>query len=207
MISYNHQIFGFLSRMLSTLRLKDLARAGTGESPQTSPKPVVFLGFFREASSIIHEFELGNSENGRHSLLNDILVIDFNPVVYSELQRRGIECIYGDIAHMETLHHANVHDAKLVVSTIPDRILKGTDNARLLRKIRHLCPHAKAIVTADSPRKALDLYDRGADFVYIPSMHASAQVAQIIELGLREGLDHVRAEQIAHLKLRDEVLA
>src|SRR5215207_1037461 len=47
MISYNHQIFGFLSRMLSTLQLKDLARADTGESPQTSPKPVVFLGFFR----------------------------------------------------------------------------------------------------------------------------------------------------------------
>lgn len=58
-----------------------------------------------------------------------------------------------------------------------------------------------------SPQKALDLYDRGADFVLIPSMHASAEVAQIIESGLRQGLDSVRAEQIAHLKVRDEVLA
>jgi Kef-type K+ transport system membrane component KefB len=207
MISYNHQIFGFLSRMLSTLRLKDLARPGAGESPLTSPKPVVFLGFFREASSIIHEFELSNSENGRHSLLDDILVIDFNPLVYSELKRRGVECIYGDVAHMETLHHAKIHEAKLVVSTIPDQILKGTDNARLLKKIRQLCPHAKAIVTADSPQKALELYERGADFVLIPSMHGSAEVAQIIESGLRQGLDGVRAEQIAHLKERDEVLA
>ena len=136
-----------------------------------------------------------------------MLVIDFNPVVYSELQRRGIECIYGDVAHMETLHHAKIHHAELVISTIPDQMLKGTDNERLLRKIRQLCPEAKAIVTADSPQRALELYNLGADFVFIPRMHSSAQVAQIIETGLREGLDKVRAEQIAHLKLRDEVLA
>jgi Kef-type K+ transport system membrane component KefB len=209
MISYNHQLYQYFSRVLSTLFLKDLAAGGqgSGEAPVTSPKPIVFLGFFREASSIIHEFELSSSENGRHPLLDDILVIDFNPVVYSELRRRGIECIYGDVAHMETLHHAKIHHAKLVVSTIPDQILKGTDNERLLKKVRQLCPQAKAIVTADSPQKAIDLYDRGADFVFIPSMHASAQVAQIIELGLRQGLDNVRAEQIAHLRMRDEVLA
>jgi Kef-type K+ transport system membrane component KefB len=209
MINYNHQLYQYFSRVLSTLFLRDLAvgSKSAGESPLTSPKPIVFLGFFREASSIIHEFELSSSENGRHSLLDDILVIDFNPVVYSELRRRGIECIYGDVAHMETLHHAKIHHAELVVSTIPDQILKGTDNERLLKKIRQLCPQAKAIVTADSPQKALELYNRGADFVFIPRIHSSSQVAQIIESGLREGLDNVRAEQIAHLRLRDEVLA
>ncbi len=139
--------------------------------------------------------------------LDDILVIDFNPVVYSELRRRGIECIYGDVAHMETLHHAKIHHAEMVISTIPDHILKGTDNERLLRKIRQLCPHAKAIVTADSPQKALELYNLGADFVFIPRIHSSSEVAQIIESGIRDGLDDVRAEQIAHLNTRDEVLA
>ncbi len=207
MISYNHQIFSRLSRILSVLRLRDLDAGKGGESPQTSPKPIVFLGLFREASAIIHEFELSGSENTRHPLLDDILVIDFNPVVYSELHRRGIECIYGDVAHMETLHHANIHHAELVISTIPDQILKGTNNERLLKKIRQLCPHAEAIMTADSPRQALDLYNQGADFVFIPRMHSSAQVARIIEAALREGLDDVRAEQIAHLKIRDEVLA
>jgi len=208
MISYNHQLSAFLSRILSTVRLKDVGAGGkaSSDSPQVKPKPIVFLGFFREASAIIHEFELGGSENGRHALLDDILVIDFNPVVYSELQLRGIDCIYGDVAHMETLHHAKIHHAELVVSTIPDQILKGTDNKRLLKKIRHLCPHAKAIVTADSPPKALELYHHGADFVFVPRMHSSAQVAQIIESGLREGLRNIRAEQIEHLRRRDEVL-
>lgn len=209
MINYNYQIYRFFSRALSTMRLKDIAQ-GTGsveESLQNSPKPIVFLGFFREASAIIHEFELKGSEDGRHSLLDDVLVIDFNPVVYSELGRRGIECIYGDVAHMETLHHAKIHDAELVVSTIPDHILKGTDNERLLKKIRQLCPYAKAIVTADSPQRALELYALGADFVFIPRIHSSAQVAEVIESGLRIGLENARAEQIEHLRVRDEVLA
>jgi Sodium/hydrogen exchanger family/TrkA-N domain len=209
MINYNYQLYRFFSRLLSALRLKDIAQ-GAGsveESLQASPKPIVFLGFFREASAIIHEFELKGSEGDRNSLLDDVLVIDFNPLVYSELGRRGIECIYGDVAHMETLHHAKIHDAELVVSTIPDHILKGTDNERLLKKIRQLCPHAKAIVTADSPQRALELYDLGADFVFIPRIHSSAQVAEVIESGLREGLENVRAEQIEHLRVRDEVLA
>ncbi len=207
MISYNHQIAAWLSRGLSTLRIRDID-SGVAESAPPSPKPIVFLGFFSEASAIIHEFELnGNAGNERHKLLDEILVIDFNPVVYSELQRRGIECIYGDVAHMETLHHANIHHAELVISTIPDHILKGTNNERILRKIRQVSPHARAVVTADGPVRALELYERGADFVFIPRMHSSSQMAQIIELGMREGFDKIRKEEIAHLKMRNEVLA
>jgi hypothetical protein len=37
---------------------------------------------------------------------------------------------------MDTLHHANMHEAELAVSTIPHAILKGTDNIRLLRQTR-----------------------------------------------------------------------
>jgi Kef-type K+ transport system membrane component KefB len=207
MISYNHQISRGLSRVFSVLRLKDVARQAGDESPTASLKPIVFLGFFREASAIVHEYELRSSGDNRHTMLDDILVIDFNPVVQAELQRRGIECLYGDVAHMETLHHAKIHEAKLVVSTIPDHILKGTDNERLLKKIRQLCPHAEAIVTADSAQRALDFYERGADFVFIPRIHSSGEVAQIIETGLTEGLAGIREEQIAHLRVRDEVLA
>ena len=206
MISYNHQIAAWLSRGLSTLRIRDVD-ASAAEPAPSEPKPIVFLGFFREASAIIHEFELNGKDNQRHNLLNDIMVIDFNPVVYSELQRRGIEVLYGDVAHMETLHHAKIHHAELVISTISDQILKGTNNERILRKIRQLCPQARAIVTADGPRKALQLYERGADFVFIPRIHSSAQIAQIIESGMNDGFDRIREEEIARLKMRDEVLA
>ncbi len=207
MITYNHQIARKLSRVFSTVRLKDISKTDSGEPATASSKPIVFLGFFREASAIVHEFELRSSGDNRYTLLDEILVIDFNPVVQAELQRRGIECLYGDVAHLETLHHAKIHDAKLVVSTIPDHILKGTDNERLLKNISQLCPHADAIVTAGSSQRALDLYEQGADFVFIPHMHSSGEVAAIIETGLSEGLAGVREQQIAHLRMRNEVLA
>jgi Mg/Co/Ni transporter MgtE len=53
----------------------------------------------------------------------------------------------------------------------------------------------------------LELYNHGADFVFIPRMHASAQMAQIIDSVLREGLGTERADQIAHLRMRHEVIA
>ena len=62
-------------------------------------------------------------------------------------------------------------------------------------------------MTADSPQEALHLYDPGADFVFIPRLHSSAQVADVIESAMREGLQNTRDEQIAHLNVRDEVLA
>jgi Kef-type K+ transport system membrane component KefB len=209
MINYNYSLYKFFSRLLSAMRLKDIGDEGetAGEHGEATHKPIVFLGFFREASAILHEFELKGSDGDRHSLLDEVLVIDFNPQVYSELRRRGIDCLYGDIAHIETLHHAKIHDAELVVSTIPDNILKGTDNLRLLRQARQLCPRARVIVTADGTQRALELYDLGADFVFIPRIHSSAQMAQIIEVGLREGLDEIRTEQIEHLRMRNEVLS
>jgi Kef-type K+ transport system membrane component KefB len=209
MIKSSYSLSNLLSRTLGKLGLKDVGskEQEADETADATHKPIVFLGFYREASAILHEFELRDSETGRHSFLDEILVIDFNPAVFSELRRRGIGSLYGDISHMETLHHAKIHDAKLVVSTIPDNILKGTDNERLLRQIRQLCPHARAIVTADTPQRALELYERGANFVFLPRLHSASFMASTIEEGFKEGFKQVRAEQIEHLKMRKEVLS
>jgi voltage-gated potassium channel Kch len=141
-----------------------------------------------------------------HPMLWRMLVIDFNPDVHAELTRRGVACKYGDVSNMQTLHHAEVHEAKLVVSTIPDRILKGTDNLRLLLQARRLCPHARIVVTANGAAAALQLYDAGADYVFVPRLQSSAQIAAILEKGLEEGFDRLRAEAIAHMQQRDEVI-
>jgi voltage-gated potassium channel Kch len=139
-------------------------------------------------------------------MLARLLVIDFNPDVHAELKRRGIACKYGDVASMQTLQHADVHAAKLVVSTIPDTILKGTSNLRLLQQARRLCPHAAVVVTASRVASALELYDAGADFVFVSRLHSAAQMAAILEQGLADGFDDLRADEIAHIRRRDEVL-
>jgi hypothetical protein len=209
MITYSHRLYQLLSCFLTRLRLRDIASrdAQQAEDPTAGGKRIVFLGFFREASSILHEFELRRTAGGHHTLLDEVLVIDFNPVVHAELQRRGVACVYGDVAHMDTLHHANIHAAELVVSTIPNAILKGTDNMRLLRQARALCPHAHVIVTAESIPVALQLYQQGADYVFLPRLHSATQMAVVIEEGLHHGFETLRDEQIAQLRQRNEVLA
>jgi Kef-type K+ transport system membrane component KefB len=208
MIQYSHPLYQVLSRAVVHVGVRDLGDQGDMQegAGRRAGKRIVFLGFYREASSVLHEFELRQLEHGRHHLLDDVLVIDFNPEVHAELQRRRIACTYGDIAHMETLHHAAIHDAELVISTIPDAILKGTDNRRLLQQARHLCPTAKVVVTAESIPRALELYDEGADFVFLPRLHSAALLGEVIEAALQEGFDGRRAEQMAQLARRNEVL-
>jgi hypothetical protein len=206
LIGYSHPLQERLARLLGRLGVRDLG-TGTGDDSARgrAGKDVVLLGFFDEASSLIHEYEL--SPAGRkHPMLRRMLVIDFNPDVHAELTRRGIACKYGDVSNMQTLHHAEVHDAKLVVSTIPDRILRGTDNLRLLRQARTLCPHASVVVTAHGAAAALKLYEAGADYVLVPRVQSAAEMAAILERGLAGGFDTLRAHAIEHMRQRDEVI-
>jgi len=203
LIGYSHPLQEWLSGLLRKAGLDDLDRGENSDAGThaLAGKDVVLLGFFTEASALVHEYEMA-----KHPLLNRLLVIDFNPDVHAELQRRGISCKYGDVASMQTLHHAEVHAARLVVSTIPDTILKGTSNLRLLQQARRLCPEASVVVTANRAASALELYDAGADFVFVSRLHSAAQMAAILEQGLAEGFDRLRETQIAHIRKRDEVL-
>jgi len=207
LIGYSHRVQEVLGGWLRTVGLRDLD-AATGDAPATpahAGKDVVLLGFFLEASALIHEYEL-DAVAGRHPVLDRLLVIDFNPEAHAELNRRGVACLYGDVSHMETLHHADIHEAALVVSTIPDTMLKGTDNLRLLKQARKLCPRASVVVTANRAAAALTLYEEGADYVFVPRLHAASQMAGVIAHGLAHGFAQLRAEQIERLRRRREVL-
>ncbi|HEX2390597.1 MAG TPA: cation:proton antiporter [Casimicrobiaceae bacterium] len=203
LIGSSHPLQERLAAWLRKAGIKDLddGRRTDTEESALAGKDVVLLGFFTEASALVHEYEMA-----KHPLLDRLLVIDFNPDVHAELTRRGIACKYGDVASMQTLHHAEVHDAKLVVSTIPDTILKGTSNLRLLQQARRLCPHASVVVTASRAASALELYDAGADFVFVSRLHSAAQMAAILEQGLADGFADLRADEVARLRMRDEVL-
>ncbi len=203
LIGYSHPLQERLGSWLRRAGIKDLDEGGNkaADARALLGKDVVLLGFFTEASALVHEYEMA-----KHSMLDRLLVIDFNPDVHAELGRRGIACKYGDVASMQTLHHADVHDAKLVVSTIPDTILKGTNNLRLLQQARRLCPHAKVVVTANRTAAALELYDAGADFVFVSRLHSAAEMAAILERGLADGFATLRADEIARIRMRDEVL-
>jgi voltage-gated potassium channel Kch len=95
--------------------------------------------------------------------------VDFNPETLERLRAAGVDAHYGDIANPETLRRAGIGGAAVVVSSISDWFLKGTDNLRLLRQARSLAPRARIVVTADTLAAAEALYAEGADYVLLPS--------------------------------------
>jgi Kef-type K+ transport system membrane component KefB len=207
MINSSHAVQRILSRGLKLFRVKDLDVGETApERSESRSETMVFLGFFRDASSILLELENDGSAVEAQVLLDKILVIDFNPTVMKELRRRGITCVDGDIAHADTLRHAGIENAQLVVCSITDDILRGTDNLRLLKNIRASCPKARVMLTTEHIPQALLFYEAGADFVYIPRLHAALQVARTLKDGLAGGFDSQRALEIEHLSQRREVL-
>jgi Kef-type K+ transport system membrane component KefB len=208
MINSSHTVQRVLSKGLKVLRVKDLDVGEAAPARKASrDETVVFLGFFRDASSILFELENAGSAVDGQVLLDKVLVIDFNPKVMAELRRRGISSVYGDIAHADTLRHAGIEEAELVVCSITDDVLRGTSNLRMLRNARATCPKARVMLTTEHIPHALELYAAGADFVYIPRLHSASEIARILREGLAGGFEAARAAEVERLSYRKEVLA
>jgi Trk K+ transport system NAD-binding subunit len=108
------------------------------------------------------------AERHQPGMKKRIVAVDFNPETLAQLETDGVACHYGDISNPETLRHAGILEARVIVSPISDWFLQGTDNLKLLRQVRALAPRARVIVTADTPSAAKGLYAEGADYVMIP---------------------------------------
>ncbi len=207
MINGSHAIQMLLTGALKAIGLKDLDSERDDLAEEEDGHPVVFLGFFRDASSILYEFEHEGSVEDARAFVNKIMVIDFNPTVMRELRRRGMKVVYGDIAHADTLHHAHIGDAELVVSSITDDVLRGTSNLRILQTVRRISPRARIVLTTEHIPQALKFYEAGADFVFIPRLYSAAACARLLKKGLAEGFADIRQQAIGQLSQRQEVLA
>ena len=119
-------------------------------------------------------------EKTHPDFLKRVLVIDFNPVTLDELKRRGIHAVFGDISSMETLEHAHLHHAKVIVSTIPDILLKGVDNHALVRMAKAIAPHSHVIATADDGDHEKRLRQDGAHYVIRPHDLAGERLAVML---------------------------
>ena len=173
-ITYNHHLLAALRPLLERIGLRDPHAHGHPED-HTVARPIVFLGFARQASSLLEELL-----RERPDLAHEIAVIDFNPAVAEELRRRGVLAVYGDISHLDTLHHAHVPHARVVISTLADEVLKGTTNDRLLRQVKALAPEARVIVTADVIEQARELYAAGAAHVFVPRLAGARELAPVV---------------------------
>jgi len=162
---------------------------------------IVILGFFRAASALLSEIDRRSP-----AVLEQITVIDFNPLVFRTLTDRGMHVVYGDISSVDTLVHAGVGKAELIILSIPDSLLKGADNEKLVRHVRSLNPTAKIVATAEILANVNDLYEAGADYVTVTRLSDAHELYKVIEAAQAGLLEDKRAEIDVLLSERREVL-
>jgi Kef-type K+ transport system membrane component KefB len=192
-IYWNHALATALARVLAATGVpRWRGRPGAPEpSPATAAPPdIFFLGVSREGLAFLRHLEREHPAMKRR-----IVAVDFNPETLEQLRADGVTCHYGDISNAETLLHAGIDRAQVVISSISDWFLQGTDNLRLLRQVRALVPGARCIVTADSLSAADRLYAEGAAYVLIPPMLAAEHLYGLLLEPTAEGLGSARRRQ------------
>lgn len=200
-IKFSDPLQKFISKSIQKVGIKDISNPPVDKAAE-SDKEIAILGFYRVASSLISELQLRNDD-----ILDKIMVVDFNPNYHQQLDHMGVKTLYGDISHMDTLHHTNLEKAKLVISTIPDTVLKGTDNLKLVRKIQQIAPHAKIVVTAESTSRALKMYNEGADYVLLPRLLAADHLSYFIHNYLKDSEKDYKTEEMELLKRMNEIVS
>ncbi len=156
------------SHPLSTVWDRLLGHLGLGRSRDTDAaegaadhRPIAVLGVHRTARAVLERLE-------RDGRLGEVLVVDFNTEVLNEWRAKGCTGVFGDLASLDTLHHAHLEHARVIVLSVPDMLLKGVDTLALVRSCRALSPHAVILAPADSAAQAESLRAAGADAVVLP---------------------------------------
>ncbi len=186
---------------LRKLDLKDLDQDANENSGGEKSKRICLLGFSWTASSLLAEIERNRSD-----LLTEIVVIDFNPVVHEKLKARKVHAVYGDITARDVLHHAGAGHAEFIICSLPNMVLKGADNLKMLRQLRELNPVAKIIVHAELLADVPKLYAAGASYVTAPRLLEAADLLQVVEAHEQNLLEQKQQAQLKQLEQRPEII-
>jgi voltage-gated potassium channel Kch len=167
-----YRIHGALAKTLTALGLGRTTDVGGEEDVKWR---LVLLGFHRVASSILHDIARNDP-----TLLKETLVIDYNVALHQRIRETGAHVEYGDLSNAEILHHAGVDRAEVVVLTIPDDLLRGIDNARLVANVRRINPDAVIIANAVGFVDCDEIYAAGADYVFLARLETARAVEEAI---------------------------
>lgn len=200
-IGRNDALLRALSPTLARIGLRDLPPTDTAEPVRRHRRRIFVLGFYQTASSLFDDLS-----REKPQLLRDFCVVDFNPQASERLRERGVDVIYGDISQRETLLHAGLGDAEIVVCSLPDSLLRGTSNLRLVRELRELNAHAQIIVHAERLSDIEPLYAAGASYVSAPRLLESLDLLHAIEAAQVRLLPERRENQRTQLRQRNEVV-
>ncbi len=170
-IRFSLPLFRAYDRLLAGAGLST-ARLERVEESTCDRHPVALLGVHRAAQALIDRLPPTQAAQ--------VLAIDFHPETLRQLKARGVAGHFGDLASLDTLHHAHLDRARLIISSIPDMLLKGITNRALVLAARSLAPHATIVATADRPEQQADLLAAGADVVLSPYELMGDRLAELM---------------------------
>jgi hypothetical protein len=126
--------------------------------------------------------------------------------VSHELRRRGVRIIYGDLTRRDTLEHAGVAGAEVLVCTLPNTVLKGSNNLRLARELRAINPKARLIMHAEKLQDVPMLYAEGVDYVSVSRLIEAERLREVICAACEHRMAEARLALDECLQDRQEVI-
>ncbi|HNQ89871.1 MAG TPA: cation:proton antiporter [Verrucomicrobiota bacterium] len=198
----SHNLVRRLSPWLSRLGFAEVRDTPDASEAQRPHPRIFFLGFFTVASSLLEDLR-----RTRPQLVAECAVVDFNPEAHRRLLEMGLQAHYGDITSRDTLLHAGIAHARLILCTLPDGVLRGGSVITLTRQVRELNPEAQIVVLSDSLASVDALYAAGASYVSLPRLTEAARLVEVVSAALEDRLDALRGPQTCQLQDRREIIA
>jgi Kef-type K+ transport system membrane component KefB/voltage-gated potassium channel Kch len=180
-----------LARVLDRLGFRLPERMTDGLGHLATPR-IVVLGFHRVGFALLQDISRQHPD-----WLRDIMVVDINVHTHVAIREFGARVVYGDAGNPETLRHAHVDTCELVISTVPDELLKRTSNEAIVRAVRAVSPSVTIFACASRADRVAQLYEAGATYVYIPSVETANGVLSAAAAALSDQLAAFRARREA----------
>lgn len=163
-MKYSDQLFGKLEHSLRFFERKTIKP----EKTQMQSYPMILFGYHKGGDEFVKSFK---------ALRKRFIVVDYNPEVIEDLERKHIPHLYGDATDIELLQEMSIEKTKMIVSTIADFQI----NKSLIERILNANPHAIIICSADNYVQAAELYHAGATYVTMPHLIGSERIGSFIK--------------------------
>ncbi len=167
MMIYNNQIYNRIRGLLKIFEFRKIKTKLVNLKSGLSDH-IILLGCGQMGQQILDQIK---------GFKEEYLVVDHDNTVIKGLIKKGVSCIFGDVEDTELLNELGLEDAEIIISTLPN-----PENNLFLIKYIEKIPHKKrpiVIVTADTGREGVELFNRGADYVILKHYLGAEHIFQI----------------------------
>ncbi|MDA0303936.1 MAG: NAD-binding protein [Bacteroidetes bacterium] len=135
---------------------------------------------------------------------HDVVVIESNPQLVKELQKKGLRVLAGDATRDENLEDAGIDRAKSLITTLPD----DAQNVYVVLSARERRPDLLIISRASQSNAVSKLRVAGAQNVIMPDQVGGAHMASLVAIpDVVEFIDHIRIQGADAVNLEEIAVA